>query len=737
MPTNLSLKASQNWPLSILKRIRLTVLLLVSPLFFFGQTLTGLWTGALSNDSSTVRKDQSFEIVLTEYRGKVTGYSRSEFIVDDTLYYVMKKVKGTIADDICEVVDEEIISYNFRGKLDKGVKVTSIFRKNKNDSTWYLDGTWKTNATKKYYAVTGKVNLEEEKDLLASKIFPHLEELNLANNIAFYKDRKETEAIVRVAKPEKIKTEYSTKEQPQLYNQEVVVAAAKPELQRAYARPVPAVSEASTAPTVATNKPESKPAVAETTIAEQKEEIVAVKKPVAELPKTDTRTITAATISNKPASTLVASEKTADLKIAEAKDEIASLEKPVTNLPKTGTKAITTASVNNMPANSLVASDKTADLKIAEAKEEIASLEKPVTNLPKTGTKAITTASVNNMPANSLVASDKTADLKIAEAKEEITSLEKPVTDLPKTGTKAITTASVNNLPANSLVASEKTADLKIAEAKDEIASPEKPLTNLPKTGTKKIDKTTVLINATASTKTKAENKIPVNTVPERTVPVTKTIAKQETPVKTINPPVTKPQTGSTTVAKTTNPATTNNTVKTNTTVNKQENNSTATTKTEPVIANKPVPETKATRSETVTTASVIPQEKKPAVDIMAKAALISGRKTAFSQIVSFTSDSLVLSLYDNGEIDGDIVSIYLNGDVVMSKQELKASAIKKTIYITQGNEDFSLVLFAENLGKYPPNTGLLVVHDGEDVYNLRFSSDFEKNAGIIFRRKK
>jgi hypothetical protein len=57
-------------------------------------------------------------------------------------------VKGTIEGDVCEVTDDDIISYNFRGKLDKGVKVTSTFRRNLADSTWYLDGTWKTNVNK-------------------------------------------------------------------------------------------------------------------------------------------------------------------------------------------------------------------------------------------------------------------------------------------------------------------------------------------------------------------------------------------------------------------------------------------------------------------------------------------------------------------------------------------------------------------------------------------------------------
>jgi hypothetical protein len=47
------------------------------------------------------------------------------------------------------------------------------------------------------------------------------------------------------------------------------------------------------------------------------------------------------------------------------------------------------------------------------------------------------------------------------------------------------------------------------------------------------------------------------------------------------------------------------------------------------------------------------------------------------------------------------------------------------------------LVLYAENLGKYPPNTGLLVVHDGEDTYQVRFSADLQQNASVVFRRKK
>jgi hypothetical protein len=86
------------------------------------------------------------------------------------------------------------------------------------------------------------------------------------------------------------------------------------------------------------------------------------------------------------------------------------------------------------------------------------------------------------------------------------------------------------------------------------------------------------------------------------------------------------------------------------------------------------------------------------------KATVVAGRKLEFAQTVMVASDSLVLALYDNGEIDGDTVSVYLNGEVIMPKQGLKASAIRKTIYMSSAIDDeITLVLFADNLGKYPP----------------------------------
>jgi hypothetical protein len=112
-------------------------------------------------------------------------------------------------------------------------------------------------------------------------------------------------------------------------------------------------------------------------------------------------------------------------------------------------------------------------------------------------------------------------------------------------------------------------------------------------------------------------------------------------------------------------------------------------------------------------------------------------RKIEILQAIAFHSDSLMISLYDNGEIDGDTVSVILNGNIILSKQGLTAKAITKTISASELGDSSQLVMYAENLGRIPPNTGLLIVQDGNERYQVRFSGDLQNSSAIILRRKK
>lgn len=115
----------------------------------------------------------------------------------------------------------------------------------------------------------------------------------------------------------------------------------------------------------------------------------------------------------------------------------------------------------------------------------------------------------------------------------------------------------------------------------------------------------------------------------------------------------------------------------------------------------------------------------------------LAKRKIETIRTVDFKSDSITLTLYDNGVIDGDSVSVILNGKTIISKKMLTANAITKTIYITpELGDSLQLIMYAENLGSIAPNTGLLIIKDGEDSYQIRFAGDLQKNSAIILRRK-
>ena len=113
-------------------------------------------------------------------------------------------------------------------------------------------------------------------------------------------------------------------------------------------------------------------------------------------------------------------------------------------------------------------------------------------------------------------------------------------------------------------------------------------------------------------------------------------------------------------------------------------------------------------------------------------------RKNIMLETFAVQSDSLILSFYDNGVVDGDMISVYVNGQSMISNARLTEAAIKKTIHFTATSSDsIQLTLTAENLGSLPPNTGLVVIQDGINKYQVHFSADLQTNATIVFRKRR
>lgn len=96
----------------------------------------------------------------------------------------------------------------------------------------------------------------------------------------------------------------------------------------------------------------------------------------------------------------------------------------------------------------------------------------------------------------------------------------------------------------------------------------------------------------------------------------------------------------------------------------------------------------------------------------------------------------LVIDLYDNGQIDGDTVSVYHNNRQVVAAARLTQTPIRIKVRIDANNPHHELIMVAHNLGSIPPNTSLMIVTAGEERYQVHISSSEQKNAKVVFQLK-
>lgn len=90
--------------------------------------------------------------------------------------------------------------------------------------------------------------------------------------------------------------------------------------------------------------------------------------------------------------------------------------------------------------------------------------------------------------------------------------------------------------------------------------------------------------------------------------------------------------------------------------------------------------------------------------------------------------------LYDNGEVDGDTVSVYLNNKKVLSNKRLSTLPLELTLQLDEENSMQEITVVAENLGRIPPNSALMIVEAGDQRYRVQITSTEQKNAVVRFR---
>lgn len=97
---------------------------------------------------------------------------------------------------------------------------------------------------------------------------------------------------------------------------------------------------------------------------------------------------------------------------------------------------------------------------------------------------------------------------------------------------------------------------------------------------------------------------------------------------------------------------------------------------------------------------------------------------------LEINSREVTLSLWDHGQIDGDIVSIYVNGELVVDELTLRGPADKHTITTELKYNGYNYILmYAHNTGTISPNTAALSIDDGVSAKRFDVESTLSKNG--------
>jgi hypothetical protein len=168
-----------------------------------------------------------------------------------------------------------------------------------------------------------------------------------------------------------------------------------------------------------------------------------------------------------------------------------------------------------------------------------------------------------------------------------------------------------------------------------------------------------------------------------------------------------------------------------------------------PVITRPAAPKTNTGNPKTnvPATPKIDPVEKEPTVTVkedppkkqvtLPTPNVLKTRANELVKTIIVTDENVTVKLYDNGVIDDDTISVYLDKKLILSQKRLTTNALVIKLKMDEENEEHELVMVAENLGRIPPNTSLMVIEAGTQRFTVQITSTEQKNAMVRFRYQK
>jgi len=110
-------------------------------------------------------------------------------------------------------------------------------------------------------------------------------------------------------------------------------------------------------------------------------------------------------------------------------------------------------------------------------------------------------------------------------------------------------------------------------------------------------------------------------------------------------------------------------------------------------------------------------------------------RKKVFTTEIPLEGDSIELRFFDNVQVDGDSITLFLNGKLMFTHIRLTEKPFVVRLPVNELNESNELTMVAENLGAIPPNTAYMVAIVADKRYEVNLSST-EETSGMIRLKK-
>lgn len=113
--------------------------------------------------------------------------------------------------------------------------------------------------------------------------------------------------------------------------------------------------------------------------------------------------------------------------------------------------------------------------------------------------------------------------------------------------------------------------------------------------------------------------------------------------------------------------------------------------------------------------------------------AVLTQRENELVREIKVDTGTIRLDFYDNGVVDGDTISVYVNNMPIISKQLISTKPVTASIRIDLKKTQQEVIMVGDSYGSIPPNSALMIATVGDKRYQVFLNSTDKKNAMVRF----